>query len=113
MIAHALPVLFAAAAAAPAFISQIPAIYTTPPTWPSEAGAAPPRRSSDVTGVTSHGPFSGTATTTGAEQAPTTLSFTMPAVPVPTQDYYNADGKLKAPAQMPFLPGGMSKAPAS
>jgi hypothetical protein len=80
--------------------SQINAIPTTP-------GSAPPRRSSDVTGATSHGPFSGTATTTGAEKAPTTLgSVIAPLPPNPTATYYNANGKLQNPAPIPYTPAG-------
>lgn len=80
--------------------SQINAILTTP-------GSAPPRRSSDVTGATSHGPYSGTATTTGAEQAPTTLGTAIaPLPPNPTATYYNPNGKLQNPAPIPYQPNG-------
>ncbi|KAF9740309.1 hypothetical protein PMIN06_011277 [Paraphaeosphaeria minitans] len=81
--------------------SQVNAIFTTP------GSVAPPRRSSDVTGATSHGPFSGTATTTGAEQAPTTIGTAIaPLPPNPTATYYNADGKLQNPAPIPYTPAG-------
>lgn len=80
--------------------SQINAILTTP-------GSAPPRRSSVLTGATSHGPFSGTATTTGAEQAPTTLGTAIPPLPPnPTATYYNPNGKLQDPAPIPYQPNG-------
>lgn len=80
--------------------SQINAVVPTP-------GSVPPRRSSDVTGATSHGPFSGTPTTTGAEMAPTTLGTAIePLPPNPTATYYNADGKLKNPAPIPYTPNG-------
>src|ERR1700760_1394750 len=46
--------------------STVAAIYT-------QAPAAPPRISSNPTGATSHGPFSGQPTTTGAVKASTTL----------------------------------------
>ncbi|KAJ4349765.1 uncharacterized protein N0V89_008383 [Didymosphaeria variabile] len=80
--------------------SQINAVVTTP-------ASAPPRRSSDVTGATSHGPFSGTPTTTGAEKAPTTIGTAIaPLPPNPTATYYNADGKLQNPAPIPYTPNG-------
>ncbi|KAF1959602.1 hypothetical protein CC80DRAFT_306445 [Byssothecium circinans] len=80
--------------------SQIPAIETTAP-------SAPPRRSSDVTGATSHGPFSGSPTTTRAVMANTTLATAIaPLPPNPTATYYNADGILKEPAPAPYTPAG-------
>jgi hypothetical protein len=95
------------AAAAPRPATDIPAVFTTPPRG-SEPGAAPTRVSPDPTGPTTHGPYSGSATTTGQEQAPTTLlsSFDGPPIPNPTATYYNIDGKLHVPAQLPFTPGG-------
>ncbi|KAL2355431.1 ferritin-like domain-containing protein [Cryomyces antarcticus] len=45
--------------------SAVSAVPTAPPNG-TASGAAPPRRSSDVTGATSHGPYSGVPTTTGA-----------------------------------------------
>ena len=88
--------------------SQVSAIPTSPPT----AGAfpnnpAPPRVSSDLTGATSHGPYSGTPTTTGAEQAPSTLAASIGTLPPnPTATYYNADGKLQNPMPAPYTPAG-------
>ena len=82
--------------------SQINAIVTTP-------GSAPPRRSSDVTGATSHGPYSGTPTTTGAVKAPTTIGTAIaPLPPNPTATYYNANGQLQNPAPIPYQPNGES-----
>ena len=73
--------------------------------------AAPPRISSVVTGTTSHGPYSGTPTTTGAVQASTTLSKTIaPLPPNPTHTYYNPKGVLLDPAPMPYQPHGMQTA---
>lgn len=80
--------------------SQVPAIQTSAP-------SAYPRVSADPTGATSHGPFSGTPTTTGALQANTTLASAIaPLPPNPTHTYYNADGLLKNPAPAPYTPYG-------
>ncbi|KAF2644682.1 hypothetical protein P280DRAFT_418847, partial [Massarina eburnea CBS 473.64] len=80
--------------------SQIAAITTIAP-------EAPPRRSSDVTGATSHGPYSGIPTTTGAVMANTTLATAVaPLPPNPTATYYNADGALQQPAPAPYTPAG-------
>jgi hypothetical protein len=95
------------AAAVPRPATEIPAIVTSPPRG-SEPGAAPSRVKSDPTGPTTHGPYSGEATTTGQKQAPTTIleKFDGPPTPNPTATYYNPDGNLRAPAQLPFVPGG-------
>ncbi|KAF1942785.1 stress response protein Rds1 [Clathrospora elynae] len=80
--------------------SQVPAIPTAP-------GSAPPRRSSDVTGATSHGPYSGTPTTTGAEKGPATLGTAIaPLPPNPTATYYNSNGKPQNPMPIPYTPAG-------
>jgi hypothetical protein len=85
--------------------SQVSAIATTAPSG-TQSGAAPPRRSSDVTGVTSHGVFSGTATTTGAvSNAPKAASIA-PIGPNPTATYYNAQGVLLNQEAAPFTPKG-------
>jgi len=68
---------------------------------------APPRISSNPTGVTSHGPFSGIPTTTGAVKALTTLAMSIdPLPPNPTATYYNTNGKLLNPAPAPYTPNG-------
>ncbi|KAH3917498.1 hypothetical protein HBI56_108620 [Parastagonospora nodorum] len=80
--------------------SQIPAQPTAP-------GSAPPRRSSDVTGATSHGPYSGQATVTGAAQAPATLGTAIePLGPAPTATYYNTNGLPQNPMPIPYTPAG-------
>ncbi|KAF1363660.1 hypothetical protein EJ07DRAFT_162877 [Lizonia empirigonia] len=84
--------------------TDIPAIVTTPPHG-SEPGAAPTRVSPDPTGPISHGPYSGSATVTG-KRTTLALKFDGPAIPNPTATYYNPDGELRSPAQLPFLPGG-------
>lgn len=94
------------ALAAPKPATDIPAISTKAPRG-SEAGAAPTRVSPDPTGPTTHGPYSGSATTTGAEPGPTTVLLKNDGPPAaPTGDYYNENGKLEAPFQLPFTPGG-------
>lgn len=81
--------------------SQILAIAT------SAGTVAPPRRSSDVTGATSHGPYSGTPTTTGAAKAPSTIgSVIAPLGPAPTATYYNKNGLPQNPMPIPYTPAG-------
>ena len=54
-----------------------------------------------------HGPYSGTATATGAVNATTTLAQSIPAGPPnPTATYYNADGVPKNAFPAPFTPAG-------
>lgn len=86
--------------------SQVSATPTQAPTG-SEPGAAPPLVSSDVTGVTSHGPYNGTPTTTGAAQAPTTLAASVGTLPPnPTATYYNTIGVPLNPEPAPYTPDG-------
>lgn len=67
---------------------------------------APPVRSSQVTGATSHGPFSGMPTTTGALST-TVLAASIPALPPnPTATTYPSDGKLHNPEPAPYTPAG-------
>lgn len=87
--------------------SQVSATPTTVPTG-IESGAAPPRVSSDVTGPTSHGPYSGTPTTTGAVTN-SVLASSIPALPPnPTATYYNPNGALLSPEPAPYTPNGES-----
>ncbi|KAF2271833.1 uncharacterized protein EI97DRAFT_387179 [Westerdykella ornata] len=80
--------------------SQIPATPTRPVTLP-------PRKSPNPTGPTSHGPFTGTPTTTGALRANTTLAQTIaPQPPSPAQTYFNPQGVLLNPAPVPYMPAG-------
>ena len=82
--------------------SYLQAIETAAPT-------EVPRRSANVTGPTSHGPFSGTPTVSGAVQANTTLAqMIAPGPPNPTATYYNPNGSLLNPAPAPYTPNGMS-----
>lgn len=81
--------------------SQVQAIHT------SLTSPAYPLVSDEVTGPTSHGPYEGTPTTTGAVMAPTTLGSEVPQLPPnPTATYYNTDGLLHQPAPVPYQPAG-------
>lgn len=84
--------------------SQIPAIETTAPT--SGTGAAGSQVSSIPTGATSHGPYSGTPTTTGAVSFSPTAASIAPLPPNPTATYYNTDGELTEPQPAPYTPAG-------
>ncbi|KAI9721040.1 MAG: hypothetical protein M1812_002521 [Candelaria pacifica] len=67
---------------------------------------APPVRSSQVTGVTTHGPFSGTPTTTGALTTDV-LAASIPMLPPnPTATTYPSDGQLHNPEPAPYTPAG-------
>ena len=80
--------------------SQVSAILPTP-------GFQPPKVSSEVTGTTSHGPYSGTPTTIGAAQAPTTLAASVGTLPPnPTATYYNSAGVPLNPMPAPYTPAG-------
>lgn len=84
--------------------SDVSATFTTPVT--TGTAAAGPQRSSIVTGATSHGPFDGTATTTGAVST-SVVDSTIPMLgPNPTATYYNTDGKLTEPQPIPYTPAG-------
>jgi hypothetical protein len=80
--------------------SQVPAM-------PTATGSAPSRISADPTGATSHGPYSGTPTTTGAAKAPATLGTAIaPLPPNPTATYYNTNGSPQNPMPIPYTPAG-------
>lgn len=86
--------------------TDVPAVFTKPPRG-TEPHVAPTRRSDTVTGTTTHGPYSGTATTTGHEVGPTTLLTKNDGPPAaPTGTYYNRDGKMEEPFQLPYTPSG-------
>ena len=85
--------------------SQISAIQTTGIPAGSPGGADTLRKA-NPTGPTSHGPYSGTPTTTGAvSNSPT--AATVPALPPnPTATYYNTDGALQNKQPAPYVPYG-------
>ena len=57
--------------------------------------------------ATYHGPYTGTPTTTGAVDGPTTTAASIPALPPnPTATYYNADGVPKNAFPAPYVPAG-------
>ena len=59
------------------------------------------------TSATYHGPYTGTPTTTGAENGPTTLAASIPMLPPnPTATYYNTEGKPINPMPAPYTPAG-------
>lgn len=95
-------ILAASACAAPApQLTQLPPSVTAAP-----APLAPPVVSSQVTGPTSHGPFSGQPTTTGALSL-SVQAASIPALPPnPTATTYIADGTLQDPQPAPYVPAG-------
>ena len=59
------------------------------------------------TSATYHGPYTGTPTTTGAVNGPTTLAASIPTLPLnPTATYYNAAGVPQKPFPAPYTPAG-------
>ena len=57
--------------------------------------------------ATFHGPYTGTPTTTGAVNGPTTLAASIPALPPnPAATYYNAKGAPINPMPAPYTPAG-------
>jgi hypothetical protein len=70
------------------------------------SGPEPPVRSSEVEGPTSHGPFSGEPTTTGALSKPALAQSIAPGPPPPVT-YVNNNGELQATAMpVPYQPDG-------
>ena len=62
--------------------------------------------SSQVTGTTSHGAFSGMATTTGAVQSGPAAKSIPALGPNPTETYYNPTGELTKEEPAPYAPAG-------
>lgn len=80
--------------------------YSASATYEPEPVPPPPVRSSQVTGRTTHGPFSGFPTTTGALST-IVLAASIPALPPnPTATTYPSDGKLHSPEPAPYTPAG-------
>merc|ERR1712093_439758 len=72
---------------------------------PGATNAVPPIVSSQVTGVTSHGPYSGTPTTTGAlSNSP--AGTAIPMLPPNPTATYSPDGTLHDQQQIPYTPAG-------
>ena len=76
----------------------------------STAGPDPPLAEEVGNGYTSatyHGPYTGTPTTTGAVDGPTTLAASIPMLPPnPTATYYNTNGKPIHAFPAPYTPAG-------
>ncbi|KAK3641436.1 hypothetical protein LTR56_011249 [Elasticomyces elasticus] len=84
--------------------SAVPAISTLAPS--TGIYGPDPQRSSLPTGPTSHGPYSGEATTIGAVSTDA-ASATIPTLPPnPTATYYNTNGKLQNEQPIPYTPAG-------
>lgn len=73
---------------------------------PGATNAVPPVVSSQVTGVTSHGPYSGTPTTIGAVTTIALASYVPVLPPNPKETGYVADGLLHEPEPVPYQPAG-------
>jgi Ferritin-like domain len=94
--------------AASAFAAPAPQVNSEAVTTTAAATrpAAPPVVSSQVTGPTSHGPFSGQPTTTGALSL-SVLGPSIPALPPnPAATTYPSDGQLHDPQPAPYVPAG-------
>lgn len=86
---------------APAAIAVPAAHYGSSP-----AGPPPPVVTPDQTSTTSHGPFSGVPTTTGALSL-SVLAASIPALPPnPSATTYPSDGQLHDPEPAPYTPAG-------
>jgi len=84
--------------------SMISAIHTDAPT--SGWLAADTQRSPHPTGPTTHGPYDGTPTVTGAVST-TALAKTISPLPLaPYATYYNTNGKLQHDEPIPYEPAG-------
>lgn len=83
--------------------SQVPAQpqHTSGPDYPVVVGE------NGYFTATYHGPYTGSATTTGAVNGPSTLAASIPALPPnPTATYYNAQGVPQKPFPAPYTPAG-------
>ena len=99
----ALLALAATVLAAPAAEPQA-AFFAAPAGAPPPGPPAPPQV--PHTDVASHGPFSGTPTTTGALST-TVTGTAIPALPAnPAETTYPADGALHDPQPAPYTPNG-------
>ena len=98
-------IVFAAAALASPIAGPQAAYYMAPAGVPAPL---PPPAPPQVphTDVTSHGPFSGTPTTTGAESTTVTATAIPMLPPNPVELTYPSDGKLHNPEPAPYTPAG-------
>ncbi|KAI6715027.1 hypothetical protein PZA11_000014 [Diplocarpon coronariae] len=94
------PSVNSAAVAAVAAYAGLPASEI-----PGASNAVPPVVSSQVTGVTSHGPYAGTPTTTGAlSNSP--AGTAIPVLPPNPTATYSPDGTLHDQQPIPYTPAG-------
>ena len=74
---------------------------------PSTTGYREEYLQSGYASATFHGPYSGTPTTTGAANGPTTLAASVGTLPPnPTATYYNSAGIPLNPMPAPYTPAG-------
>ena len=74
---------------------------------PSTSGYPVAVYQNGYTSATYHGPYSGTPTTTGAANGPTTLAASIATMPLnPTATYYNSRGVPLNPLPAPYTPAG-------
>ena len=91
-----------AAASSAAFYAGIPVSEI-----PGATNAIPPVVSSQVTGATSHGPYSGPPATTTGAVSNSPLSTAIPTLPPnPTALLYNPNGELNDAEVIPYQPAG-------
>ena len=90
--------------AAPAVEARQAAYYSASASPVAAPVPAPPVVSQ--TNVTTHGPFSGTPTTTGALSTSVLAASIAPLPPNPTATTYPSDGKLHSPQPAPYVPAG-------
>lgn len=102
VVLNAVVLLAPAAIAAPAATAS----YVPIPASAVSKPPPPPVVSPQVTGPTSHGPYTGTPTTTGALSL-SVLAPSIPALPPnPTATTYPSDGQLHDPEPAPYTPAG-------
>ena len=103
------PVLSTILAVAPAVLA-VPApqaaYYSAPATYEPALVPDPPVVSSQVTGVTTHGPYTGVPTTTGALTTVVLAASIAPLPPNPSATVYPNDGQLHSPEPAPYTPAG-------
>lgn len=102
---QSVPATLAFAVAAFAAPAPQASYFSAPAGSPSPAPIPAP---SDVAvhNVTSHGPFTGVPTTTGALSTTVLAASIAPLPPNPTATVYPSDGKLHFPEPAPYTPNG-------
>lgn len=106
MISHSLVIILLTVTN---FVFAVPAPrphYASPAAPIAPAVPPPPVVSSQVTGHTSHGPYTGIPTTTGALSLSVRASSIPALPPNPTATTYPSDGELHDPEPAPYTPAG-------